>query len=79
MDCAEVLTVAVPRGFLPTQTAVESLTIGVGVDGSPTARKGAPVNFDRCRINQVTVLSIVPTTNGECITFKRRQALPRVE
>ena len=52
---------AVPHGFLPTQTAVESLTIGEGRDGNPRSRKGSPVNFDRCRMHQMTVLIIAPT------------------
>ena len=38
---------AAPHGFLPTQTAVESLTIGVGRDGNPRPEKGSPITFDR--------------------------------
>ena len=50
-----------PHGFFPTQTAVESLTIGEDGDGNPRSRKRSPVNFDRCRMHQMTVVIIAPT------------------
>src|SRR5215469_6322765 len=45
-------------------TAAHSFAIGVGGDGNPTSRKGSPVNFDRCRLSEVTVLTIARNTNG---------------
>ena len=60
---------AVPHGFLPTQTAVEFLIIGVGGDGNPTSRKGSPVNFGKRRINKVTVLITAPTQMEAVVTL----------
>jgi hypothetical protein len=37
---------------------------GTPKEGNSASRKGAPVNFDRCRTTEVTVLIIVPSTNG---------------